>query len=203
MREHTTSRIIILLLQGVLLLALCLPVCAYADTSELSDGEERGISLSTTVPPSIISGAGAVYEKSGASGLPFTTDDTMGNLLRVLVDGKVVSPGNYSVSGEPLVITLHARYLDTLSAGEHTIETVTVNGTARARFKVRKDNQQESQEQSQDHTQEQSQGQSQEQSRLSPATGDNSHMAFWLCTMCLSVVLLIALMITDKKRKAK
>ena len=203
MGEHKQCRITLSLLMGLILLAFCLPVCAFAETTELSDGDEKGISLSTTVPPSITSGADAVYEKGGTTGLPFTTDDTVGNLLRVLVDGKVVSPENYTVSGEPLAVTLHARYLDTLSAGEHTIEIVTVNGTARARFKVRKDNQQESQEQSQDHTQEQSQGQSQEQSRLSPATGDNSHMAFWLCTMCLSVVLLIALMITDKKRKAK
>lgn len=179
MREHTTSRIIILLLQGVLLLALCLPVCAYADTSELSDGEERGISLSTTVPPSIISGAGAVYEKSGASGLPFTTDDTMGNLLRVLVDGKVVSPGNYSVSGEPLVITLHARYLDTLSAGEHTIEIVTVNGTAFAQFTIRSG------------------------SSTSPATGDNSHMGLWIALMCASGTALASLIIFGIKRKAR
>lgn len=203
MKVQKQCRIILSLLMGLILLVFCLPVCAFAETSELSDGDEKGISLSTTVPPSIISGAGAVYEKCGTDGLMFKTDDAKDNLLRVLIDGNVVSPENYTVSGEPLTVTLHAGYLDTLSVGEHTIEIVTVNGTARARFKVSKKNQQKSQEQSQDHTQDQLQGKSQEQSRLSPATGDNSHMGFWLCTMCLSGVLLIALMITDKKRKAK
>ena len=179
MREHTTSRIIILLLQGVLLLALCLPVCAFAETSELSDGDEKGISLSTTVPPSIISGAGAVYEKGGASGLPFTTDDTTNNLLRVLVDGKVVSLENYTVSGDPLAVTLHVGYLDTLSAGEHTIEIVTANGTARARFTIRNG------------------------SSTSPTTGDNSHMGLWIALMCVSGTALASLIVFGIKRKAR
>ena len=135
MREHKQSRIILSLLLGLILLA-CLPVCAFADTSELSDGDEAGISLSTTVPPSVVSGGGAAYTKGGASGLTFTTDDTKDNLLRVLVDGKVVSTENYTVSGNPLAITLHPDFMDTLSAGEHTIEIVTTNGRAFARFAI-------------------------------------------------------------------
>lgn len=136
MGEHKQCRIILSLLMGLILLAFCLPVCAFAETSELSDGDEKGISLSTTVPPSIISGAGAVYEKCGTDGLMFKTDDAKDNLLRVLIDGNVVSPENYTVSGEPLTVTLHAGYLDTLSVGEHTIEIVTENGSALAGFRV-------------------------------------------------------------------
>ena len=98
---------------GLILLAFCLPICAFAETSELSDGDEKGISLSTTVPPSIISGADAVYEKSGTGGLAFKTDDAKANLLRVLVDGKVVFSDNYTVAGDPLTVTLNAGYLDT------------------------------------------------------------------------------------------
>ena len=51
----------------------------------------------------------AVYEKGGAFGLPFTTDETAGNLLRVLVDGKVITLDIYTVSEELLAVTLHAR----------------------------------------------------------------------------------------------
>lgn len=189
MREHKQSRIILSLLLGLLLLA-CLPVCAFADTTELSDGDEAGISLSTKVPPSVVSGAGATYTKGGTSGLPFTTDDTTDNLLRVLVDGKVVSPENYTVSGEPLAVTLHAGYLDTLSAGEHTIEIVTVNGTARANFTIHKETQHESQDHSEDHTQ--------ERSLTSPATGDNSHTVLWTILMMASLVALIILVRTGK-----
>lgn len=179
MGQYRQYRIILSLLMGLILLAFCLPVCAFAETSELSDGDEKGISLSTTVPPSIISGAGAVYEKGGTSGLPFTTDDTTGNLLRVLVDGKVVSPDNHTVSGEPLAITLHAGYLDTLSAGEHTIEIVTVNGSAFAQFTVRSG------------------------SSTSPVTGDNSHMGLWIALMCASGTALASLIIFGIKRKTR
>ena len=68
MREHKQSRIILSLLLGLILLA-CLPVCAFADTSELSDGDEARISLSTKVPPSVVSGDGAAYTKGFIKGL--------------------------------------------------------------------------------------------------------------------------------------
>ena len=51
----------------------------------------------------------AVYEKGGVFVLSFTTDETEGNLLRVLVDGKVISLDIYTVSEEWLAVTLHAR----------------------------------------------------------------------------------------------
>lgn len=190
MREHKQSRIILSLLLGLILLAFCLPICVFADTSELSDGDEAGISLSTNVPPSIVSGAGATYTKGDSSGLTFTTDDAKGNLLRVLVDGKVVSPENYTVSGDSLAITLHPDFLDTLSAGEHTIEIVTVNGTARANFTIHKETQHESQDHSEDHTQ--------ERSMTSPATGDNSHTVLWIILMMGSLVVLSILFRTGK-----
>ena len=44
--------------------------------------------------------------------------------------------GSYAVSGEPLTITLHTDYLDTLSAGEYKIKIVTANGDASADFIV-------------------------------------------------------------------
>ena len=165
---------------GLILLAFCLPVCAFADTSELSDGDEAGISLSTKVPPSVVSGAGAAYTKGGATGLTFTTDDAKDNLLRVLVDGKAVFPESYTVSGDPLAITLHPGFLDTLSAGEHTVEIVTTNGSAMARFTVKSAT-----------------------GPGSPATGDNSNIGLWIALMCLSGMALVFLIIFRIKRKAR
>ena len=179
MREHKQSRIILSLLLGLILLA-CLPICAFADTSEISDGDEVGISLSTKVPPSVVSGGGAAYTKGGAAGLTFTTDDAKDNLLRMLVDGKVVSPENYTVSGDPLSVTLHPSFLDTLSAGEHTIEIVTTNGSASARFTVKSAT-----------------------GPGSPATGDNSNIGLWIALMCLSGMALVFLIIFRIKRKAR
>lgn len=177
MREHKQSRIILSLLLGFILLALCLPVCAFAEDAELSDGDETGISLTTSVPPSVISGAGAAYQKGSASGLTFKTDDATDNLLRVLVDGQVVSSDKYSVSGEPLTITLHAAYLDTLSAGEHTIEIVTTNGSALTRFTVRS------------------------AGAESPGTGDERHPNLWLWLMAFSVLGLAGLLVLDRRHR--
>ena len=177
MREHKQSRIILSLLLGFILLALCLPVCAFAEDAELSDGDETGISLTTSVPPSVISGTGAAYQKGSAIGLTFKTDDATDNLLRVLVDGQVVSPENYTVSGDPLAITLHPGFLDTLSAEEHTIEIVTTNGTATARVTVKSAT-----------------------VPTSPATGDNCNIGLWIGLMCLSGLGLAALAIMGKKQ---
>ena len=178
MKEYRRCRIVLSLLMGLILLAFCLPVCAFAETSELSDGDEKGIALSTTVPPSVISGAGAVYEKGGASGLPFTTDDTTGNLLRVLVDGKVVSPDSYTVSGEPLTVTLHAGYLDTLFAGEHTIEIVTVNGSAFAKFLMSGETQK------------------------TPQTGDSSNITAWILLLSFSFISILIIALIKRKHRA-
>ena len=175
MREHKQSRIILSLLLGLLLLA-CLPVCAFAEPSELSDGDEAGISLSTKVPPSVVSGNGAAYTKGGAAGLTFTTDDAKDNLLRVLVDGKAVSPKNYTVSGDPLVITLHKDFLDTLSAGEHTIEIITTNGSAGARFTIKAKS-----------------GGGSGTDPGSPRTGDDHKTELWIVLMVLSGTGLLSL----------
>ena len=178
MTEYKQSRIILALLLGLILLD-CLPVYAFAEDTEFSDGDEAEISLSTTVPPSVVSGSGGAYTKSDAAGLTFTTDDTKDNLLRVLVDGKAIPPENYTVSGDHLAITLHPNFLDTLSAGEHTIEIVTVNGSATAKFIVHN-------------------GESE-----SPATGDNNHMWLWATLMCVSSVCLASLLISSRNKKAK
>ena len=183
MREHKQSRIILSLLLGLLLLA-CLPVCAFAEPSELSDGDETGISLSAIVPPSVVSGDGAAYTKGGAAGMTFTTDDVKGNLSRVLVDGKVVSPENYTVSGDPLSVTLHPGFLDTLSAGEHTIEIVTTNGTATARFTIKAKS-----------------GGGPGTDSGSPRTGDDRKMGLWIVLMVLSGTGLLSLFQLGKRRR--
>ena len=182
MREHKQSRIILSLLLGLVLLA-CLPVCAFADTSELSDGDETGISLSTKVPPSVVSGDGAAYTKGGAAGLIFTTDDAKDNLLRVQVDGKAISPESYTVSGDPLAITVRPGFLDTLSAGEHTIEIVTTNGTAAARFTIK------------------SKPSGPGTDPGSPRTGDERNPALWMALMVISGTACATIFFISRRRK--
>jgi len=179
------------LVMTVILLIFCLPVCAFADTSELSDGDEAGISLSTKVPPSVVSGDGAAYTKGGATGLTFTTDDVKGNLSRVLVDGKVVSPENYTVSGDPLAITLHPDFLDTLSAGEHTIEIVTTNGSSFAGFTICNSPTNPNNDSEGDNAADINSTTGRESS---PHTGDKSRIDMWIMLMAVSASVLVLLM---------
>lgn len=189
MREHTQSRILLSLLLGLLLLVLCLPVSAFAEDAQLSDGDEAGISLSTTVPPSVVSGGGAAYIKGGAAGLTFTTDDARSNLMQVLVDGKAVSPENYTVSGDPLAITLHPDFLDTLSSGEHTIEIITTNGTAVAKFLIH------SKSTHQDTDEDASAYKNDESGRGStPNTGDDNRRDIRIMLMGISLSVLVLVM---------
>ena len=136
MKVQKQYRIIASLLLWLVILVLHTPVYVYAESLEYSDGYENGISISTTVPPSITSGDDAEYRKDSTEGLKFTTDDTVKAFQRVLIDEAEIPHDSYTVSGEPLAVTLHTDYLDTLSAGEHRIKIVTANGDASADFTV-------------------------------------------------------------------
>lgn len=186
MREHKQKRILITLLLGLVLLALCLPVNAFAEDTEHSVDYESGISVHTKVPPSIMSGNGAEYSKGSTEGLTLTTDDTANNFVRVLIDETEIPSDSYTVSGESLAVTLHSDYLDTLSTGEHKIEIVTVNGSAVADFTVISRTNQETSGARSD----------------SPNTGDsgNALLSTVPIIMC-SALLIIALSVRTKRRK--
>ena len=144
MKLQKQYRIIASLLLWLVILVLHIPVYVYAESSEYSDGYEKSILLSTTVPPSITSGKGAEYHKGNIEGLTFTTDDAVKAFQRVLIDETELPPDSYTIAGEPLTVTLHTDYLDTLSAGEHRIKIVTANGDASADFTVTDGENQES-----------------------------------------------------------
>ncbi|MBQ9662979.1 MAG: LPXTG cell wall anchor domain-containing protein [Oscillospiraceae bacterium] len=214
MGEHTQSRIILSLLLGLILLALCLPVCAYAEDAEFSGGDEAGISLTTTVPPEITAGGGAEYRKGSTDGLTFQTDDAKDNLLRVLVDGKVISSDKYSISGEPLTTTLYADFLDTLSAGEHTIEIVTTNGSAETAFTVVEETPKPSPTPTPTPSPSPTPAPSPSPSptptptpkpdpQKGPKTGDESSSGFWAAVMALSGMGLCGFAAAGKKRREK
>ncbi len=184
MGEYKQSRALLSFLLVLFLLAFCLPVCAFAETSECSDGDQKEISLSTIVPPNVIAGMDAVYHKGDVAGMTFATDDTTDNLQRVLIDGKTVSPANYTVSGEPLAITLHPGFLDTLPAGEHAVEIVTANGNASARFTVKA-----------------GPGNGPETVPESPPTGDERNVAFWLALMAISASAFVTVLLVSGRRR--
>ena len=184
MKKHKRHGLVVLFMMWLILFMFCPTVIAEA--KEYSGDYNKGISLSTTVPPSITSGSGAEYHRGSTEGLTFTTDDAVKAFQRVLIDEAELPSESYTVSGEPLTVTLHTDYLDTLCAGEHKIKIVTANGEASADFSVISNAHQENVEVRND----------------SPNTGDSGNTAMWtmMLIMC-SGSLAIAFLTRPKRRK--
>lgn len=161
-----------LLLLFLLLLFCSFPVSAFA----MGDGDEGNVALLTTVPPSITSGANGVFTKGSSTGLTFGTNASKADFEAVLIDGKEISSGNYTVSGEPLSVTLKASFLQTLSVGTHTVSIRTSSGSAEAYFYVRS-------------------------SSAPPKTGDGSNMLLWVLLLAASGVALTGTAIYSRKKK--
>ena len=87
----------------------------------------------TPVPaeaPQIIDGADGRWTKGSSSGLTITSDADFSAFQYVTVDGRKIAESNYTVKPGSTIVTLKPEYLDSLSAGEHTIGIVSANGTA-------------------------------------------------------------------------
>ena len=162
-----------LLLLFLLLLFCSFPVSAFA----MGDGDEGNVALLTTVPPSITSGANGVFTKGSSTGLTFGTNASKFDFETVLIDGKEIGSENYTVSGEPLSVTLKASFLQTLSVGTHTISIRTSAGAAEANFSVKG-----------------------EQSG-NPATGDSNDMIVWTALLFLSAGTLVTIILVDRHKR--
>ena len=87
-------------------------------------------------------GDGAKWTKGSKSGLDFTVnrseadETTFSHFTSISVDGKVLPSSAYTAASGSLNVTLQASYLETLSAGEHTITASFDDGSATATFTV-------------------------------------------------------------------
>ena len=101
---------------------------------------ENEIELNDTVtqklPPEIIEGKGQTVTEGAKKELAFRSNAAFGDFIRVELDGVTVDAENYTVTEGSTIITLKADYVETLSAGEHTIGIVSTSGTAAAAFTV-------------------------------------------------------------------
>ena len=84
----------------------------------------------------IIEGANGKWQKGSEGGLSFTSNAAFADFQKVQVDGKDVDSSNYTVKEGSTVVTLNASYLETLSAGKHTLAIVSDTGTAETEFTV-------------------------------------------------------------------
>ena len=78
-------------------------------------------------PGDVIKGQEAVFRSSA----------DIKKFKQLLIDNKIVDSKNYKVTEGSTIITLSKEYTKTLSVGEHTIQIVSVDGQATAKFTVK------------------------------------------------------------------
>lgn len=119
----------------------------YTDTKEVADIPATGhryengkCTVCSAVDPAfkamIIEGANGKWQKGSEDALSFTSNAAFADFLKVQVDGKDVDSSNYTVKAGSTIVTLKPSYLETLSAGKHTLAIVSDTGTAETEFTV-------------------------------------------------------------------
>lgn len=103
-------------------------------------GNPYGERLEKPVEPSekyeIIYGADSIYPISPDGELTFKANGDFSKFTGIRIDGVVVDRRFYTAISGSTIITLKAEYLNTLSAGSHTIEFEYVDGSVSCAFKV-------------------------------------------------------------------
>ena len=95
--------------------------------------------------------------------------------MGVKVDGTLIDAKNYTVKEGSTVVILKADYLNTCTAGSHTLEIVWTDGSASTTFTVKAD---------------------------SPQTGDNSMMPLWIALLFVSGFGVVATTVIGKKKSS-
>lgn len=119
----------------------------YTDTKDVADIPATGHSyengkctVCSAVDPAfkamIIEGANGKWQKGSEDVLSFTSNAAFADFLKVQVDGKDLDASNYTVEEGSTIVTLKPSYLETLSAGKHTLAIVSDTGTAETEFTV-------------------------------------------------------------------
>lgn len=90
----------------------------------------------TSFPPALVSGDGAKWTKGSSKGLTFVSSAAFADLVEVRLDGRVLSASEYVVREGSTIVTLPAKLLEGLKAGDHELLIVSGSGTVRASLTV-------------------------------------------------------------------
>lgn len=97
-------------------------VCENDDlTISYNDDTLYARAFGLTYDYAFVKGAGGTHTKGTGQALSFTCNARLDRLQKVLVDGKELGRGDCSTSAGSTNVTLAAAYLDTLTAGKHTL----------------------------------------------------------------------------------
>lgn len=110
--------------------------------------------------PVIIEGMNGKFVRNKSEILSFRSDAALVDFLNVAVDGKVIDSKYYTTAEGSTIVRLSEEYLKTLSDGSHTLDIISLSGTASTTFTI--------------------EAKSSENSTLSPKTGFVKDNALWL-----------------------
>lgn len=111
------------------------------------------------------------YTLDKDTSLTFTADADFAKFESVAVDGQIISADNYTAKSGSTIVELKKDYLDTLSAGEHTITVNWVDGSASTKIKVVSQGTTETTE---------------SETNISPSTGDGTNTGLLFALLILS-----------------
>ena len=157
------------------------------DGNEKAVGDKITVTADTTVTAvwenipatpteyDILDGANSSWTKDSDGNISVRGSGAFTKFVGVKVDGTLIDAKNYTVKEGSTVVILKADYLNTCTAGSHTLEIVWTDGSASTTFTVKAD---------------------------SPQTGDNSMIGLWIALLFVSGFGVVTTTVYSKKRKS-
>lgn len=134
----------------------------------------------------IIDGANSSWTPDSDGNITIRGNGDFSKFTGVKVDGNLIDKSNYTAKEGSTIITLKASYLNTLSAGTHTVEILWTDGSASTTFTIKA------------NTTDNKPSSGTDKKDDAPKTGDNTP-SVWL--FILSILSGTGLIITVKKRR--
>lgn len=157
--------------------------------------ELKAVALTVTPPPAtqyqVTKGQNGVWTKGGTGGLDFTVNVEYSKFTTggsVLVDGAEIASDKYTSQSGSVIITLKAAYLETLSAGQHTLRVNFADGYAETNFTIKA-------------AAAETGGSAQTLNAEAPPTGDNSRLLLWGLLILISAGGIFGVTLMRKKRR--
>ena len=158
--------------------------CEICDKYFSDENGEHEITLEDTIIaklPKLLEGADQVWTKGSKDGMVWRIQEDPQAFKRVLVDGKELKDTEYTVTSGSTIITLQPSYLETLSAGQHTIRFEFTTGNIETHFTI-KDAEKATQSESTD-------------------TGLQNHLGLWISICMAAASGLFAMMILVRRKE--
>ena len=151
----------------------------------------------------IIDGANSSWTHDSDGNITIRGNGDFSKFTGVKVDGNLIDKSNYTAKEGSTIITLKASYLNTLSAGTHTVEILWTDGSASTTFTIKANtsdnsNNNQNDNNNSDSSDDKPSSGTDKKDVTAPKTGDNTPIV-WL--FILSILSGTGLIITVKKRR--